>query len=244
MSETAVAEGVANRRRPEYETWASMMRRCCNPRQQAYARYGGRGIGVAREWRGPGGFQRFFAAIGPKPTPQHTIDRIDNAKGYEPGNVRWATAAEQQRNRTTNRWLEAHGERLMLVDWAARLGCGHTVILSRLRDGWSVERAVTTPVKHPKNPRGTPKPPRKGRPRGERNHRAKLTSAQAEEILRARFTPELRRRDLAARMGVSESTVKAIRIGRCWAHLRDTTAFKDNVIELAERTAAQLKGAK
>jgi hypothetical protein len=78
-----------------YECWASMKRRCFNPRQRAYPRYGGRGITVCERWLI---FENFYADMG-EPPPGLSLDRIDPNGNYEPGNCRWATAAEQAANR-------------------------------------------------------------------------------------------------------------------------------------------------
>lgn len=83
--------------RPEYRAWLSMRARCHNPRHPDYGSYGGRGIAVCESWRGS--FEMFIAAVGPRPSAKHSIDRIDNDRGYKPGNVRWATAKEQSANR-------------------------------------------------------------------------------------------------------------------------------------------------
>jgi hypothetical protein len=74
-----------------------MIRRCENPNDQAYPRYGGRGITVCPEWRAD--FAAFLRDVGRRPNPELSIDRIDNDRGYEPGNVRWATAKQQANNR-------------------------------------------------------------------------------------------------------------------------------------------------
>lgn len=84
---------------PEIRSYYGMIDRCHNPHSAHYSYYGGRGIAVHKDWRGKNGFARFLAHIGPRPSSKHSVDRIDNNKSYEPGNVRWATPKEQARNR-------------------------------------------------------------------------------------------------------------------------------------------------
>ncbi len=81
----------------EYRTWASIQTRCFNPRNAGAENYIGRGITMCARWKGS--YAAFVADMGRRPSPKHSIDRIDNDKGYEPGNCKWATKAEQSRNR-------------------------------------------------------------------------------------------------------------------------------------------------
>jgi hypothetical protein len=85
-------------RSPTYSTWCSMKTRCLNSNNHAWPGYGGRGITICDRWLGPGGFENFLADMGERPEGL-SIDRIDNDGPYEPGNCRWATASEQQRNK-------------------------------------------------------------------------------------------------------------------------------------------------
>jgi hypothetical protein len=120
---------------PTHTTWASMIRRCGERGQNAYA---GRGIKVCARWLK---FENFLADMGERPTGM-SIDRIDNNGDYEPGNCRWANRHEQANNRRSSLILKFCGESKTLIQWAHHLGVAPEVIGSRLKRGWSVERAL------------------------------------------------------------------------------------------------------
>lgn len=133
---------------PEYRTWTRMITRCENVNSVDYAGYGGRGISVAPEWRHD--YPAFLAHIGPRPSKAHSIDRIDNSRGYEPGNVRWATPVEQARNTRRNRYITIDGETKILTDWARLSGNSESVIFYRLKRGVAPREAVFAPTKQGK----------------------------------------------------------------------------------------------
>jgi hypothetical protein len=85
-----------NTRKPEYATWVNMKQRCDNPAIRSYRWYGARGITVCARWRDS--FENFLADMGQRPSPKHSIDRIDVNGNYEPNNCRWATKQEQIAN--------------------------------------------------------------------------------------------------------------------------------------------------
>jgi hypothetical protein len=88
-------------RSPEHRAWKQMKTRCLNENSTFYARYGGRGIKIHPEWVND--FKKFFAYVGPKPSPRYSINRIDNNGDYAPGNVMWATGEEQGQNTSTTK---------------------------------------------------------------------------------------------------------------------------------------------
>lgn len=134
-----------NRATPEYRAWKGMRDRCTNPRCSSFPRYGGRGITVALEWLGPGGFERFLAHIGPRPSERHSLDRIDSDGNYSPGNVRWATIHQQNRNKADTRSITIGERTQCLKDWARDLGLRYDMVHARIRRGWTVQKALNLP---------------------------------------------------------------------------------------------------
>lgn len=129
-----------------FRIWIDVKRRCVNPRTKNYKHYGARGITVCEEWKND--FMAFYNwSISNGYQENLTIDRIDVNGNYEPNNCRWATTKEQNANKTTARLIEFNGRTQYLFQWSTETGINSATILSRIRDGWSIEKALTTPVK-------------------------------------------------------------------------------------------------
>lgn len=105
---------------PEYKIFTGIIDRCFNPNNPAYRYYGGRGITICDEWRYD--FCAFFVHIGPRPSMKYSVDRIDVNKGYEPGNVRWATDKQQANNKRNNRMITIDGITKTLKEWSEYSG--------------------------------------------------------------------------------------------------------------------------
>lgn len=125
-----------------------MVQRCADPKQR---HYGGRGISVDPRWLK---FENFLADMGERPEGL-TLDRINSAGNYKPGNCRWADWHTQENNRSINRRITFEDQTLTLAQWARVIGCSPEAIGWRLKAGWSVERALTEPMR-PDRRRGNP----------------------------------------------------------------------------------------
>lgn len=126
---------------PTYQVWKSMLARCRNPNGHAYPGYGGRGIAVCDSWRES--FENFFKDMGERPAGC-SLDRVNNDGNYEPGNCRWATAFEQNNNKSNTIFVVFDGRRQSLVEWARELGVPRKRLYSRIvLHGWPVEEAMT-----------------------------------------------------------------------------------------------------
>lgn len=136
---------VGGRIPPEYYAWHQMVKRCSSAKHHVFRYYGGRGIAVCDRWLND--FAAFFADMGQRPTSKHSIGRIDNNGHYEPTNCRWETRAQQAINQRSNRLETYMGETKPLAEWARYVGLPYKTVHNRLnRCGWSLERALTTPI--------------------------------------------------------------------------------------------------
>lgn len=129
-------------RSAEYRTWAAMLERCNSPSSASYKNYGAIGRVVCERWNQ---FSAFIEDMGRRPTAGHTLERIDNEKGYSPENCKWATRKEQMRNVRYNVHLTLDGRTQCVAAWAEELGLSAMKIYKRLYRGWSQERALTEP---------------------------------------------------------------------------------------------------
>lgn len=125
----------------KYQVWRNMKDRCENPDHKSYKDYGGRGITVCERWHD---YALFDADTGVHPEGEFTIDRIENNRGYEPENTRWATHTEQMNNRRCNRFLTFNGKTQTWIQWSRELGIDKTTIRKRALKGWPVEKILST----------------------------------------------------------------------------------------------------
>lgn len=127
-----------------YNVWAKMIARCTNPNSNRYENYAGRGITVCDSWLES--FENFYADMGDRPTPKHSIERINNDKGYSPDNCRWATNKEQANNKTTNVFITYLGTKKTIAQWCDESVSGVTITtFTRRIKNWGIERALSTP---------------------------------------------------------------------------------------------------
>lgn len=128
----------------EYVVWKNMIQRCTNQKCRYYKYYGGRGITICKRWKK---FENFLKDMGEVPK-DHQIDRIDNNKGYDKSNCHWVTAKQNCRNRRSNYLITHNGKTQCISAWSEELGIRRETLYTRInRDGWSVEKALTTPTK-------------------------------------------------------------------------------------------------
>lgn len=142
---------------PEYRSWCSMWTRCRNPNYAEAHLYSGRGITVCDRWKS---YENFLEDMGRRPTPQHSLDRIDVNGNYTPENCRWADNFEQGRNKRNNRYITFRGETLCHADWARKAGVHPSTLHERLgRYGDQAGLALYFPLDQPRLFEDDPAPP-------------------------------------------------------------------------------------
>ncbi len=128
----------------EFKVWQGVHARCSNRNSDDWPHYGGRGIAVCPEW---GDFAVFYADMGARPSPDHSLDRRDNDGPYSPGNCRWATPEIQANNTSRNLLLTHLSETKTMSEWCRTLGLSYAAVQNRKMRGWSDKDALTTPVR-------------------------------------------------------------------------------------------------
>jgi len=139
------------REKPEYRIWLSMMGRCKKSPDakptHTHKNYFDRGINVCERWRES--FDNFYADMGPRPSSNYSIDRINNDCGYSPENCRWATNKEQCNNRRSSRFLTINGETKTLKQWSEKYNIKYCSLQARLKSGWNIEDALEIQINSP-----------------------------------------------------------------------------------------------
>ena len=125
-----------------YGVWSSMIKRCSNKNHKDFKYYGGRGIKVCKRWHK---FENFFEDMG-HPNSNLSLDRINNNSNYSPDNCRWATQSEQANNKRNTVLIKYKDKIKTLMQWSKDLNINRKTLSGRIRRGWSVEKAIETPV--------------------------------------------------------------------------------------------------
>lgn len=132
-----------------YNVWSNMHRRCNDPKNNRYENYGGKGVKVCKQWDEFSNFKKWADKTGYDPDAKYgecTIERKNVNGDYKPSNCCWKNIKEQCNNRTSNVMLTYNGETKHLSEWEKELGFKKDRVGQRLRRGWSVEKALSTPV--------------------------------------------------------------------------------------------------
>lgn len=191
---------------PEYESWQGCKKRCYNKRTLKYPRYGGRGIKVCNRWLTS--FENFLSDMGMRPSPKHSLHRVDNDGNYEPSNCVWATPRIQSRNTSKTRFVVFNGKRLPLAEHAEREGLDYKTVHSRLQRGYSMEMVFSKKSFS-----------RTIRRRGQNHHGAVLNDEKVREIRRLRASGKIWKQ-LARIFKVSQCAVRLAAIGKTWSHVK------------------------
>jgi hypothetical protein len=126
-----------------YRTWKAMRNRCLDESSARYSNYGGRGITICERWSL---FENFYEDMGDPPSPDHSLDRIDNNGPYCKDNCRWATRDQQANNKQATRLITHEGQTMSMAQWDRFNGWRVGTVGFRLNSGWSAEDAVSVPL--------------------------------------------------------------------------------------------------
>ena len=127
---------------PTYRIWQCMKSRCYNTNLSQYRHYGGRGIAVCGRWKDS--FENFYNDMGERPSPEYSLDRVDNEDNYSPINCRWATRDEQANNRSNNALITHAGITLNVMQWAKKTGIQAATIYARVKSKWPADKILST----------------------------------------------------------------------------------------------------
>jgi len=132
---------------PEYKAWTKAKERCYNPKTKNFSDYGGRGISMCKEWLNDP--HQFIKDMGEKPEPKnnYSLEREDNSLNYSKDNCKWADRKEQANNRRSNKLITYNGYTFNISQWAELLEIKPHTLAKRFKNGWSVEKAFTTPIR-------------------------------------------------------------------------------------------------
>ncbi len=140
---TNINSNIPKSRTPTYKVYKAMKKRCRNVNTADYVNYGGRGIRVCDRWLNS--FDNFLEDMGERPSPLHTINRIDNDGNYCPENCEWQTRKQQNNNTRKNHMLTYQGKTQSLAMWCDELHLRYHKIKKRLYRGWSIEKTFLIP---------------------------------------------------------------------------------------------------
>lgn len=145
--------GPTYRTRPsEYGVWSHIRTRCLNPNCKDWGLYGGRGIAICERWLKS--FADFYNDMGPRPSPKHSIDRIDSEGDYSPSNCRWATNLEQANNRRNLHYITCEGVTRTLTEWSKAAGVSTSTMYQRIQRSGTSAAATPKISRRTRNPDG------------------------------------------------------------------------------------------
>lgn len=127
---------------PEYKIWIGLLTRCYNKASISYKTYGKLGITVSAEWRHS--FEKFYEDMGPRPSPELSVERKDNSLGYSASNCIWADDTVQNNNKSSNVVYTIDGTTKTLKKWAADHDLDYHCAYWRHQQGWDIQKILNT----------------------------------------------------------------------------------------------------